>query len=91
MAADPAQAHGVLDLLDTGVVRLDETGRIQLMNTAAEHCLLVSRDRARGRYIGEVADIPRELRDALAQMPEDSLGVRLHELRLGNGVFDCTI
>jgi two-component system nitrogen regulation sensor histidine kinase GlnL len=91
VAADPAQGHGVLDLLETGVVRLDETGRILLMNTAAEHCLLVSRDRARGRYIGEVADIPRELRDAIARMPEDSQGVRLHELRIGNGVHDCTI
>jgi two-component system nitrogen regulation sensor histidine kinase GlnL len=91
VAVDPAQAQGVLDLLETGVVRLDETGRILLMNTAAEHCLLVSRDRARGRYIGEVADIPRELRDAIARLPEDSQGVRLHELRIGNGVHDCTI
>jgi len=91
VVADPAQALGVLDLLDTGVVRLDDSGRILFMNSAAENCLLVSRDRARGRYIGAMANIPRELRDAIAQVPEDSQGIRLHELKLGNGQFDCTI
>jgi two-component system nitrogen regulation sensor histidine kinase GlnL len=91
VSADPAQSHGLLDLLDTGVVRLDDAGRILLMNSAAEHCLLVSRDRACGRYVGEVADIPRELRDAISQMPEGSQSVRLHELRIGNSSYDCTI
>ncbi len=91
MLADPAQALRLLDLLDTGVIGLDGTGRIQFMNSAAEHCLLVSRDRADGRYIGEVADIPRELRDAILQMPDDSQGIRLHELRMGKGLYDCTI
>jgi two-component system nitrogen regulation sensor histidine kinase GlnL len=80
-----------LDLLDTAVVRLDESGRIEFMNSSAENCLRVSRDRARGRYVGEVTDIPRELRDAIAHIPEDSPVVCLHELRLGDGMFDCTI
>jgi two-component system nitrogen regulation sensor histidine kinase GlnL len=91
VSADPAQSHGLLDLLDTGVVRLDDSGRILLMNSAAEHCLLVSRDRASGRHIGEAADIPPELRDAIAFLPPDSHGVRLHELRIGNSFYDCTI
>jgi len=91
VSADQAQSHGLLDLLDTGVVRLDGSGRILLMNSAAEHCLLVSRDRACGRYIGEVADIPGELRDAISHLPEGSQGVRLHELRIGNSSYDCTI
>lgn len=91
MTADPEQANGVLNLLDTGVVRLDESGRISFMNSAAENCLLVSRDRACGRYIGEIADIPGELRDAIAQMPEGRRSFRLHELKLGNSQFDCTI
>ena len=88
---NPEQAHGFLDLLDTGVVRLDRSGRILLMNSAAENCLLVSRDRARGRYIGEVASIPNELRDAILHMPEGSQCLRLHELKLGNSLYDCTI
>ena len=70
MSADRTQSHGLLDLLDTGIVRLDGSSRILLMNSAAEHCLLVSRDRACGRYIGEVADIPGELRDAISHLPE---------------------
>jgi two-component system nitrogen regulation sensor histidine kinase GlnL len=91
VSADRAQSHGLLDLLDTGVVRLDGSGRILLMNSAAEHCLLVSRDRACGRYVGEIADIPGELRDAISQLPGGSQGVRLHELRIGNSTYDCTI
>lgn len=87
----PEQTHGVLDLLDSGVVQLDRSGRILLMNSAAENCLLVSRDRARGRYIGEAASIPSDLRDAILQMPVDSQCLRLHELKLGNSLYDCTI
>jgi two-component system nitrogen regulation sensor histidine kinase GlnL len=61
------------------------------MNNAAEHCLLVSRDRACGRYLGEVADIPRELRDALSDLPEGDQSLRLHELSIGHSPYDCTI
>jgi len=91
VTVDPAQAHGLLDLLDTGVVRLDPSGRILLMNNAAEQCLLVSRDRARGRYIGEVADIPGTLRDAILQLPQETQSLRLHELKMGESTYDCTI
>jgi two-component system nitrogen regulation sensor histidine kinase GlnL len=91
VTVDPASSHGLLDLLDTGVVRLDAAGRILLMNNAAEHCLLVSRDRARGRPIGEVADIPTELREAILQLPEGTQGLRLHELKMGEGAYDCTL
>jgi two-component system, NtrC family, nitrogen regulation sensor histidine kinase GlnL len=91
VTVDPAQSHGLLDLLDTGVVRLDPSGRILLMNSAAEQCLLVSRDRARGRPIGEVAEIPGALRDALLHLPQETQGLRLHELKMGEGAYDCTI
>jgi two-component system nitrogen regulation sensor histidine kinase GlnL len=91
VSAERGQFHGLLDQLDTGVVRLDGSGRILLMNSAAENCLLVSRDRACGRYVGEVADIPRELREALSQLPSGSQGVRLHELSIGGRPYDCTL
>jgi two-component system nitrogen regulation sensor histidine kinase GlnL len=91
LAADWTEAQGELDLLDTGVVRLDDTGRIRFLNSAAEDGLLVSRDRAEGRYLGEVTEIPPELRDAILEMPKDSQGLRLHELRLGRGLFDCSL
>ena len=91
MATDPEQAWRVLDRLDTGVVRIRRSGRILFMNNAAEHCMLISRDRAYGRLIFDLAEIPRELQDAVRQLPEGRQSVRLHELKLGGGLFDCTI
>ena len=61
------------------------------MNTAAEHCLLASRDRATGCVIGEVAEIPTALRDAIRKAPGTVQVFRLHELKFGGGLFDCTI
>ncbi len=89
--ADQAAASGPLDLLDTGVVRLDGVGRLIHINAAAENCLLVSRDRATGRYIWEVAEVPLELRDVIHDPPGISQGLRLHELKFGGGIYDCTI
>jgi two-component system nitrogen regulation sensor histidine kinase GlnL len=91
VTADKARAHGVLDLLDTAVVRLDGEGRILLLNSAAEHYLLVSREWARGRHVSEIALIPPELRAAIQQLRADSQGTRLHELKMGNSTYDCTI
>lgn len=78
-------------MLDTAVVRLDAAGRILLMNSAAEHCLLVSRDRARGRHIEEVAVIPPELKSVIRQLPAARQGVRLHEIKMGGSTCDCSI
>lgn len=91
MVVDPSHAHGLLDLLDTGVVRMDGSGRVLLMNNAAEHALLTSRERARGHHLDEVADIPAELTEAVQHLPADGSGLRLHEIRMGSGTFDCTI
>jgi two-component system nitrogen regulation sensor histidine kinase GlnL len=85
------QGLRVLEQLDTGVVRLDPEGRVLMMNSAAEHCLLVSRDRARGRPIAEIEHIPREIGDAIEQLAGGGQSIRLHELRLGHGLFDCTV
>ncbi len=89
--ADQVPASGTLDLLETGVIHLDGMGRLIQMNAAAENCLLVSRDRATGRLIWDVADVPLELRDAIHDPPAASQGLRLHELKLGGGEYDCTI
>jgi len=91
VSADRRNSQGLLDLLDTGVVRLDSSGRISLMNSAAEHCLLLSRDRACGQHIGDVPVVPPELRNAIAHPPEERQGMRLHELRIGDCFYDCTI
>lgn len=82
---------GTLDLLGTGIIRLDRMGRLIQMNAAAENGLLASRDRAVGRPIWEVAEIPSELRDTISEHSEPSQGLRLHEIKLGGGIYDCTI
>ena len=91
MLADTEQVQQVLDLLDTGVVRLGDSGDIRFMNSAAEHCLLVSRDRAGGRRLTEVAPIPEELVMALGNLNEPGYSIRLHELKLGSELYDCTV
>jgi two-component system nitrogen regulation sensor histidine kinase GlnL len=91
VATEQQYSPGILDLLDTGVIRLDSGGRILTMNSAAEHCLLTSRDRAAGCVIGEVAEIPPALRDAIRKAPGKAQVFRLHELKFGGGLFDCTI
>jgi two-component system nitrogen regulation sensor histidine kinase GlnL len=88
---DSAQVSAVLDRLDTGVVRIDRSGRIGFMNSSAEHCLLVSRDRACGQYLLDIADFPGELQEAVSSLPEGRQSFRLHELKLPGGLFDCTI
>jgi len=89
--ADPEQSYRVLERLDTGVIAIERSGRILFMNSAAENCMLVSRDRACGRLIFDVTDIPQELQDAVRQLPEGRQSIRLHELKMGSGQFDCTM
>jgi two-component system nitrogen regulation sensor histidine kinase GlnL len=77
--------------MDTAIIQLDEQGRIRLMNTAAEHGLCVGRDRALGRSLAEITFIPLEFREALEELSRDGSSVRLHEVRLAGGQYDCTI
>jgi two-component system nitrogen regulation sensor histidine kinase GlnL len=81
----------ILDLMDTAVVQLDELRQVITMNTAAEHCLLVGRDRALGQPIIEVTFVPPELRTALAQRQSDDSPLRLHDVKFAGGQYDCTL
>jgi two-component system nitrogen regulation sensor histidine kinase GlnL len=87
-APDPA---AILDQMDTAIVGLDERHRVHLMNTAAEHCLGLGRERLMGRLLAEAATLPPELQDALLQPGHDGSGLRLHELKLAGGQYDCTV
>ena len=91
MDTGPEHDQRLLDLLDTGVVRLDDRGCIQVMNSAAEHCLMVSRDRAVGRPFLDATVLPGEIGEAVSNPPETGYSLRLHELRIGPALFDCTI
>jgi nitrogen-specific signal transduction histidine kinase len=88
---NPVNALATLELLDTAIIRLDESGMIVHMNAAAEQCVLVGRERAQGSHIGNVAIVPEALLEAIEGIRTDQQGRRLHELRLGEGLFDCTI
>ena len=81
----------VLDLLDTGVIRLDSKGRVLQMNSAAESCLLVSRERARGQPIQAIVELPVALAKIINRQDGREEVCRLHELKFAGGVFDCTI
>ena len=61
------------------------------MNVAAEQCLLVSRDRAVGVPITALIDVPAILQEVIAKTKQTNLVRRLHELKFGGGIFDCTI
>ena len=87
----PANGSRLLDRLDTGLVQVDHSGRIKFMNSAAEHCLLVSRDRAYDRPLADFGVAPPELLAAIADKQPDKQSIRLHELKLGTGLFDCTV
>jgi two-component system nitrogen regulation sensor histidine kinase GlnL len=81
----------LLESLETAVICLDEKGRIVQMNAAAEQSMLIGRNRARGRYFGEVVAIPPVLHDAIRRQPGAGDSRHLHELRIGQGLFDCTL
>ena len=88
-----AESHElqVLDLLDTGVIRLDGHGRVLQMNSAAEGCLLVSRERAKGQSIQSIVELPAALAQIMVLQNGRDEVRRLHELKFAGGVFDCTI
>lgn len=86
----PAAAD-LMELLDSAVILLDRAGRIEQLNAAAEQCISAGRDRAIGRLLAEVTFVPPELRDALRQPAEDGSALRLHEIALAGGQFDCTV
>lgn len=53
--------------------------------------MLISRDRANGQRLLDVAEIPEELQDALLALSDDTQSIRLHELKFPAGLYDCTI
>lgn len=75
--------------MDTAIIRLDGRGRICWMNSAAEYCLRAGRERALGHPLEEVALVPIEMREAMEQLVQDGSSVRLHELPMAGGQFDC--
>lgn len=91
MSPEFDHSPGLLDLLDTGVIRLDQSGQIVQMNVAAEQCLLISRDRAAGIAFTSLHEVPVVLQEVINQAGPKNHVSRLHELKFSGGIFDCTI
>lgn len=81
----------MLDSLSTAVVELDEQGCVRDMNAAAEHCLAIGRQRARGSLFTDIDRIPDILTKAIAVTASEQRGRHVRECELAGGWFDCTI
>jgi two-component system nitrogen regulation sensor histidine kinase GlnL len=81
----------MLDSLSTAVVKLDGQGCVEGMNTAAEHCLAIGRERAHGNRFLDIDGIPETLSKAIAAATSEQRGRHIHECELAGGWFDCTI
>jgi len=81
----------MLDSLSTAVVKLDDQGCVRDMNTAAEDCLAMGRERARGGRFLDFAGIPEALSQAISTTASQQSGRHLRECRLAGGWFDCNI
>jgi two-component system nitrogen regulation sensor histidine kinase GlnL len=81
----------VLDSLSTAVIHLDERGCVRDMNTAAEHCLAMGRERVRGGLFADIEGIPDTLIQAVSATGNEQRGRHLSECKLAGGWFDCTI
>jgi len=81
----------MLDSLSTAVVELDDRGRVSDMNAAAEHCLAIGRERARGGLFTDIDRIPEILTEAIAATAVEQRGRHVRECEMAGGWFDCTI
>ncbi len=81
----------MLDSLSTAVVELDGQGRVRDMNAAAEDCLAIGRERARGSRFSNIEGIPDTLSQAISAISNEQRGCHLRECEMAGGWFDCTI
>lgn len=91
MKPEPPRGAPALDLLDTAVIELDLEGRVIRINAAAEQCLGAGRERAAGRSLDALTEIPPELSVALREVPMQQRGRHLQEVQMRGGCYDCTI
>jgi len=90
VAKSGSQHENVLDLLETGVVRFGPDGRVDMMNTAAEQAMMLSRDRALGLQV-DALGIPAPVRGAVLDSAGQDASLCLREQRMDGGLFDCTV
>jgi two-component system nitrogen regulation sensor histidine kinase GlnL len=81
----------MLERLSTAIVELDHDGRVCLMNSAAEHSLGASRERAFGQRLAESRLVPAPIMESIEASLGDGETRYLHECRLAGGQYDCHI
>jgi two-component system nitrogen regulation sensor histidine kinase GlnL len=81
----------MLERLVTAVIELDQNGRACLMNSSAEQCLGVSRERFIGKRLDEVLMLPDAMLDSVDAVRADGKARYLRECRLAGGHYDCHI
>jgi two-component system nitrogen regulation sensor histidine kinase GlnL len=81
----------LLELLDTAVLELNESDRIEHMNDAAERCFGTGKDRSCGIELTQMSGIPPDLSQAVKDTRKDQRRRHLRECRLAGGLYDCNI
>lgn len=80
-----------IEALDTAVLELDADRRLRRINTAAEECFSLRRDRLVGQQLAGLEGIPAALADAVNNTFLDHRPRRLHDCQMPGGQYDCTI
>ena len=81
----------MFESLSTGIIELDGAGCIQNMNSAAEQCLAMARQRAFGIPFENLERIPVTLTEAIAVSGTENRGRHVRECEMAGGWFDCNI
>lgn len=80
-----------IEALETAVLELDGQQRLKRINSAAEECFSMSRERLIGRSLAGLEGVPLALESAISNTFLDHRPRRLHDCQLPGGQYDCTI
>lgn len=80
-----------IEALDTAVLELDSNHCLTQINTAAEECFSLRRDRLIGRRLSGLQGVPAALANAVSNTFLDHRPRRLHDCQLPGGQYDCAI
>ena len=81
----------MLDSLSTAVLHLDGQGYVRYVNSAAEFCFDMGRERMQGGRLTDFHGVPEDLLNAVESTARDRSNRHLSECRLAGGWYDCNI
>lgn len=80
-----------IEALETAVLELDAEHRLRRINSAAEACFSLRRERLLGQPLSGLEGVPSALESAISNTFLDHRPRRLHDCQLPGGQYDCTI